>query len=261
MSTVIVPVDFSLASMNAADYAAKMLTGIYGTDLILYNMYEKDEEETLANTQLQQLKEQLAKENIVKMETISVKGDDLVHEIDRVVRHRHANLVVMGITGKSSLEQVFVGTNTLKLVERHVCPVLIIPPAAKFSGVKNVALTSDFKNVRLTTPSVPIKSVLEMFRPALHIVNVDSQHYVSITAEYQREKAIMQEMFSNYDPEFYFIGMNDFFEAIEQFIKDKNIDILITIPRHHSFFSNVFKAHHTRKLVYHSHVPVLAVHE
>ena len=261
MSTVIVPVDFSITSLNAAHYTARMLTGIYGADLILYHMFEKSSDEQLANTQLQQLKEQLAKENIVKIETISVKGDDVIEEIDRVVRHRHANLVVMGITGKSALEQVLIGSNTLKLVDKNVCPVLIIPPDAKFTGVKNVALTSDFKNVRLTTPSVPIKSVLEMFRPALHVVNVDNQHYVSITAEYQREKAVMQEMFSNYNPEFYFIGMNDFYEAIEQFIKDKNIDILITIPRHHSFFSNVFRSHHTKKLVYHSHVPVLAVHE
>jgi hypothetical protein len=167
----------------------------------------------------------------------------------------------MGLTGRTALEKVFIGSNTLKLVDKNVVPVLIIPPASRFQGVKNVALTSDFKDVRMTTPSVPIKSVLELFRPALHIVNVDSAHYVSITAEYQKEKAILQEMFSEYNPEFYFIGMNDFFDAVEHFTKDKNIDILITIPRRHSFLDRMFRGHHTKKLVYHSHVPILAVHE
>jgi hypothetical protein len=108
---------------------------------------------------------------------------------------------------------------------------------------------------------VPIKSVLDLFRPSLHVVNVDSSHYVSITAEYQKEKAIMQQMFGEYNPEFYFIGMNDFFDAIERFTNDKNIDILITIPRQHSLLERIFKGHHTKKLVYHSHVPILAVHE
>jgi nucleotide-binding universal stress UspA family protein len=261
MNTVIVPVDFSETSSNAAVYAAKMLKGVYDANLILYHMYEKSSEESSANEQLNALKARLAETNAVKTETIAVEGSDLIDEIDRVVRHRHASLVIMGITGRTALEKVFMGSNTLKLVDKNICPVLIIPPDAKFNGVKNVALTSDFQEVRLTTPSVPIKAILEMFHPSLHVVNVDNQHYVSLTAEYQKERSVMQEMFSNFNPEFYFIGMNDFFEAIEQFITDKKIDILITIPRRHSFLGNVFKSSHTKKLVYHSHVPILAVHE
>jgi len=260
MNTVVVPVDFSITSMNAAQYAAKMLKGVYGANLVLYNMYEKDSEESLANEQLGFLKKDLMKDNIVKVETMTVKGDDVVEEIERVVRHRHANLVVMGITGKSALAQVFFGSNTVKLVDKNVVPVLVIPPNATYKGVKNVALTSDFKDVRLTTPSVPIKAALDIFRPSLHIVNVDSEHYVSITEEYQKGKNIMQEMFSKYHPEFYFIGMNDFYDAIEQFIKDKKIDLLIAIPRHHSILTKYFKSH-THKLIYHSDVPILAVHE
>lgn len=261
MNTVIVPVDFSQASSNAAMYASQMLTGVYDVHLVLYHMYEKQNEEEQANEQLNALRNKLSATGFVKIETIAVLGDDLIGEIERVVRHRHASLVVMGITGKTALEQVFMGSNTLKLVDKNVCPVLIIPPQAKFEGIRNVALTSDFKNVRLTTPSVPIKSFLQMFRPALHVVNVDSQHYVSLTEEYQRERAIMEEMFGDLKPEFYFIGMSDFFEATEQFINDKKIDVLITIPRQHSFLSSVFKSSHTKKLVYHIHVPILAVHE
>jgi nucleotide-binding universal stress UspA family protein len=261
MKTVVIPVDFSTTSLNAANFAVKMLARSYDTDLILYHMYEKKNEEEEANQQLLNLQNELSKNSALRMERIAVFGDDLISEIERVVHHRQANLVVMGITGKTALEKVFIGSNTLKLIDENVVPVLIIPPAASFKEIKNVALTSDFKEVRLTTPSVPIKSVLELFHPALHIVNVDSAHYVSITAEYQKEKAIMQEMFSNYNPEFYFIGRYDFFEAIEQFTKDKNIDILITIPRQHSFLNGIFKGHHTKKLVYHSHVPILAVHE
>jgi nucleotide-binding universal stress UspA family protein len=261
MKTVIVPVDFSPTSLNAASYAAQFLASSYDTNLILYHMYEKKNEEQDVNRQLLSLQNELSKNSPLRIESIAVQGDDLIDEIERVTHHRHASLVIMGLTGRTALEKVFIGSNTLKLVDKNVVPVLIIPPATRFDGVKNVALTSDFKNVRMTTPSVPIKSVLELFRPALHIVNVDSAHYVSITAEYQKEKAILQEMFSEYNPEFYFIGMNDFFDAVEHFTKDKNIDILITIPRRHSFLDRIFKGHHTKKLVYHSHVPILAVHE
>ena len=261
MQTVIVPIDFSEASLNAAHYAIKMLAGSYNTNLILYHMYEKDREEEEANRTLMNLKNELTKNCPLRIESIAVLGENLINEIERVVHHRHASLVVMGITGRTALEQTFIGSNTLRLVEQNVVPVLIIPPDARFNGVKNVALTSDFRDVRITTPTVPIKSLLDLFRPALHIVNVDSSHYVSITAEYQKEKAIMQQMFGEYNPEFYFIGMNDFLDAIERFTNDKNIDILITIPRQHSLLERIFKGHHTKKLIYHSHVPILAVHE
>jgi len=261
MQTVIVPVDFSQASLNAAQYATKLLAGSYNTNVILYHMYENDRDEEEVNGRLINLKDELSKDCPLRIETIAVFGEHLINEVERVIHHRHASLVVMGITGKTALEQTFMGSNALKLVDQNVVPVLIIPPDAHFNGVKNVALTSDFRDVRITTPTVPIKSVLDLFRPALHVVNVDSSHYVSITAEYQKEKAIMQQMFGEYNPEFYFIGMNDFLDAIERFTQDKNIDILITIPRQHSLLEKIFKGHHTKKLVYHSHVPILAVHE
>ena len=67
----------------------------------------------------------------------------------------------------------------------------------------------------------------------------------------------MDEMFDEFHPEYYFIGMNDFFDAIEKFIEDKRIDILITIPRQYSFLSRILKEKHTRKLAYYSHIPIL----
>lgn len=261
MNTVIVPVDFSLVSYNAADYAAAMLKDVKDSTLVVFHMYDKDHEAELAETQLGLLKDSLAKDCPVTIETVLVKGDDLIHEIERSVHHHHADFVVMGMTGKSSLELVFMGSNTLKLVDKNIVPVLIIPPEAKFEKIKNVVVASDFENVRLTTPSGPIKTVLEMFHPMLHVVNVNSEHYVALTEKYQKERAIMLEMFSDYNPEFYFIGMSDFFEAIEQFIVDKNIDILITIPRKHAILSGILKGHHTKKLAYHTHIPLLAVHE
>src|SRR6266498_4200809 len=103
MKTVIVPVDFSTTSLNAATYAVKMLAGSYDTDLILYHMYEKKNEEAVANQQLMNLQQALSMGSPLRMESIAVHGPDLMHDIERVVNHRHASLVVMGITGKTAL--------------------------------------------------------------------------------------------------------------------------------------------------------------
>lgn len=261
MTTVIVPTDFSPNANNAALYAGKMLTGNYDVELVLYHVYEKDGEEEDVNKTLQDLKDLLSQQSIIKIECRAEKGDDFIDSLDRLARHLDAQLIVMGISTKSKLGQVFFGSNTLKIVQRNVCPVMIIPPEAQYTEKKNVALISDFKDVQKTTPVIPIKNILKIFNPSLHIVNVDSEHYVSLTEEFLQQRQYLLESFQEFRPEFYFIRTFDVHDTIHTFVQDKKIDMLVTIPRHHSMFSNLFKISNTKKLVYESSIPILAAHE
>ncbi len=261
MQTVIVPVDFSEISLNAARYAVQLLTGHYGVNMILHHVYDKASQAEEAIQKTEELKTQLKQSGIVKIETLVEEGADFITELEKLARHRQADLIIMGITGRSAIGQSIIGTNTLKMVQQKACPVLIIPADARFQDVKNVLLTSDFKNVHAQTPSVQIKRVLKTFHPHLHIMNADTEHYVALTEEYQAEKAKLQEMFSDFHPEFYFLGLQNVDEAINQFAEDKKIDFIIIIHKDQSLFSKLFVKSHTKKLIYHSSVPVLAVHE
>jgi nucleotide-binding universal stress UspA family protein len=261
MNTVIVPVDFSPTSVNAARYAIQLLTGHYGVNMILHHVYDKASQADEMNDKLVKLKDELSALGIVKIELLAEKGSDFIDELEKLARHRQADLIIMGITGRSALTKVLIGSNTLKMVERKVCPVLIIPPNASFKEVKNVLLTSDFKNVSANTPSMPIRKVLKPFHPNLHVINVDSNHYVALTEDYQAQKSQLLDMFSEFNPEFYFLGWYDVDEAINQFAHDKNIDFIIVIHKEHSLLSKIFGKSHTKELAYHSSVPVLALHE
>jgi nucleotide-binding universal stress UspA family protein len=259
--TVIVPTDFSDTANNAVRYAAQMLRGQYDASLIVFHVYEKagDEEETEAA--LVKLKEDVLQDNPVKIETRCEESGDFISSLDRLARHLSADLVVMGITGKNRLAQMFFGSNTLKMVERNACPVLIVPPAAQFTEIKNVALTSDFKDVDVSIPVVPIKNVLRLFAPALHVVNVNSEHYISLTAEFLKQRDDMLRLFEEFNPQFYFIHTYEVEETIHQFALDKNIDLLITVPRHRTLFTGLYKSSTTKKLAYESAIPILAAHE
>ncbi len=261
MNTVIVPVDFSDTSLNAARYAVQLLTGHYGVNMILHHVYEKPSQSAESIDKLEKLKAELMDAGIVKISLLAEEGSDFITELDKLARHQQADLIIMGITGRSALGQSFIGSNTLKMVQRKVCPVLIIPPDASFKEVKNVLLTSDFKNVTVSTPSVPIKKILKAFRPNLHIINVDSEHYVALTEQYQAERQKLLDMFKEFNPEFYFLGLYDIDEAINQFAQDKHVDFIIVIHKEHSLLSKLFIKSHTKKLAYHSSVPVLAMHE
>jgi nucleotide-binding universal stress UspA family protein len=260
MNTVIVPIDFSETSINAARYAVKLLTDHPEVEIILYHTFDKAEEEENRTEGLEKLKEELSQNRTVNINILSERGDFL-EELEKLARHRDADLIVMGITGKSTLAQVFVGSNALKMAESKVCPVMIIPSNAEYNEIKNVLLATDLKNVVSTTPSVPIKKILSTFQAKLHIVNVNSEHYIQLSETYAGEQAKLRSMFAEFDPEFYFLRLYEVEDAINQFAQDKNIDLIITINKEHSLVHKLFFAGHTKKLAYQSTIPVTVVHE
>lgn len=261
MTTVIVPVDFSETSLHAARYAAQLLVGQYGVTLLLYHSYGKPAEGEKSAKMLEDLKNELMRDHIVKIETLNHEESDFVDGLQRAVRHRKADLVIMGMRGRSPLAQVFFGSDTLKIVATKVCPVLIVPEKASFMPIKNVMLTSDFQDSLNTTPSAPIKDILSRFLPKLHIVNVNKDHYISITGDYEKEKQDLLHMFREYHPEFYFMRLFDVDQAINLFAEDKKIDLIIAVQRNKSFMEKLFRRSRTETLSYQSKVPILAMHE
>ena len=270
MKTFLVPVDFSPTSVNAAEYAVALTKEIPGVDIILYHTYSRISFPTLGDKEKgsrkmvteRELKKLVRKVDASETQNITIDSEEgsFIENIEKYVETNHIDMVIMGITGSSKIKQVLMGTNTLNVIRHITTPVMIIPPKAKFNGLKNVLFTSDFKDVGRTTPFHSLKKILDLFKPNLHILNVDSEHYIELTDEYKMEREAMEDKLTVYKPEFYFLRAYDFLEGIDRFVVSKDIDAIITVPRKHSFLSQLFKTTHTKKLAYHSHVPIIAIH-
>lgn len=268
MKKFLVPVDFSDTSVNAAKYAVAFTKDIPDAEIILYHVYSrlsfstltsKDEgsRQRISESELNEVKAKISEGN----DNISCVAEEgsFVEEITDFAMGNFVDMVIMGITGSSRITQVFMGTNTLNVIRNINCPVMIIPADAKFTGLKKVVFTSDFQDVSRTTPFTTLKKILDGFKPKLEILNVDSEHYVELTPEFKIEKEAMEDKLGVYSPEFSFLRSYDFLEGISSFVETRNIDAIITVPRRHSFLSQLFKTSHTKKLAYHSSVPIIAV--
>lgn len=260
MQTVIVPLDFSQTSLNAAHYAFNMYKDRADVNLILYHFYKDGDDAEAEKNYLENLKNEFAV-SATPTETVTESGDNFIDSLAAFAHIKGAFMIIMGLTGKTPLEQRFSGSNTLKITEKNVCPVLIVPEEASFSAVKNVLITSEMKYVDETPTLLAVKNVLQQFKPSLHILNVDESHYVSLTTDFKEERDKMEALLTEFKPEFYFMRLHDFHEAVNLFTQDKNIDIIIIAPKYHSFFEKLFKTQHTKKMIYQSKVPVLAVYE
>jgi nucleotide-binding universal stress UspA family protein len=274
MNQFIVPVDFSETSKNAARYAAGLASQVSNAHLTLYYVFDKIEagsdgtpledddkaRKEVMELALQSVRNELTGITDVPISVVAEEDDHFVDSLESYVRRNGIHLIIMGIAGASRLGQIIMGSNTLDVVKRGTTPVIIVPPEAKFTGARNIMFATDFKEVDKTIPIAPIKELLNLFHPSLHIVNIDDEHYVQPTAEYETQRNKLQEMMKEFKPEYYFIRMFDFMEAINQFVKDHDIDMILTVPKDHSLFSNLFKTSHTKKLAYYSHVPILSIH-
>jgi nucleotide-binding universal stress UspA family protein len=260
MHKVIIPIDFSETSLNAARYTAGMLAGKDDLTAVIYHNYETENDYDISLIYQENLKREFLKTGVRTVECENDMGGDLIDNVSRLAQTINTRLIIMGITGKTAIRQVMFGSNTLKLIDRNLFPVMIIPPDALYTGIKNVAFASDFKNVALSTPAAFINSVLDIFQPNLHIIHISKEKNELTETEKEAGKMKLQEMFSKYQTEFHFPVKRDFFSTLDEFIVAEKIDLVVTIPRHKSNLTSLFKTTHTKRLAYHSHIPILAIH-
>lgn len=260
MKNVIIPLDFSETAFNAAHYGAKMYAGRTDVNIILYHYYSSSEDLAVATNLLESVKVELS-QILPTIETFSESGNNFIDSLTAFAHAKSAYLLIMGLTGKSVLAQRFSGSNTLEMAEKNVCPVLIVPPEATFHSITNILIASEMKYVEDTPVLLAVKRILFDFKPNLHVLNVDESHYISLTTGYKEERDKMEALLTEFKPEFYFMRLFDFHESINLFVHDKHIDMIIIGPKHHGFFSKLFKTQHTKKMIYQSKIAVLAVHE
>ena len=255
--TVLVPLDFSAQSINAAAFANQMLNGIEDADLVLYHLYSDEKEEPTIIHNLKRVKDTLQSSSSVKIRTIAEKGDGVVNSLSFLINKEDAQLVVMSVSDRV---KIFEDSYSLQMMNESHCPVMVIPYGYMYSDIKTVALASDFKEVNKTIPVARVKKVLNLFTQKLHILHVNPEIYVSLTEELLEQRSQLEEMFREFNPEFHFITTTNFSETLDQFINDKNIDLVLTFPRKHSYLSTLIKGTNTQKLVYKNTIPVLAAH-
>ena len=165
MKKMIVPIDFSDVSRNAAYYAAQLSADIPESEIVLYHVYaqytagsdgsplsaDDDARRTITEAALRNIQKDLIFLTPAKISILAEEGS-LPENLELLVRHIDAQLVIMGISGSTKLDQILIGSNTLKVVRKISFPVLIIPPGAKYNRITKAVFASDFINVEQTTP-------------------------------------------------------------------------------------------------------------
>ncbi len=277
MKTILVPTDFSETAYNAASYAINLAPDLETNMIIFYNAFQAPPvmtENTLPAmpiVDIETMKEISEQGMAAFFERMKIKCPPgielkqktgfsvLLNDINEICREESVDLIVMGITGTSKIEEVLIGSTALSVVKHTKVPVIVVPADAKYNSIKNVMLASDFKDVEETTPVYSIRSLLNATKAALYIVNVYESDK-ELTADKTAQQESLLKLLHGYNPRIEFENNHSFIAGINHFVETNNIDIIITIPRKHKLFEGLFTERHTKKLAFHSHVPLMFIH-
>jgi len=273
MKKILVPTDFSENAAHALNYAIELAKKEHAT-LILLHVYHLDPAPPYLDVRPpEQEIDTEEKRWLNKLKALQVKVDhaghvktELVARLDLAVdgiaaeaKEKEVDLIVMGTKGASGLKEVLMGSNTSRVIDRVSCPVIAVPEQAKAYPVKKIAYACDYRQLDLEA----IQKLLEIARPFNAQVNV--------LHVYESDEAIAKEEMERFVREvgnkinysnlsFELLGGEDIEERLEKYLASEATDLLVLSTHQRGLLDRLFKKSITRKLVFHSKVPVMAFH-
>lgn len=276
MKTILVATDFSPIADNAINYSVEMAK-ITKAKIIFMHVYHMpvitsevpvvlptaDEIEEDCMIDLKKTVAKLQSENNNELDiTCLCKYGLAVDEIKEFTSENKIDLLVLGMRGTGFLGEKLIGSVTTSLMRKVKCPLLVVDEHVKFRGIKKIALASDYKEIKNTSAFEPLKEIVRIFNSHVYIVNVVRQKAELVhTTEEAAFGIKLGHSLEDIEHTFHYAENGNVVEGINQYVSDHDIDLVVMIPRKHSVIENIFKEPHTKRMAFHTRIPLLILNE
>lgn len=280
MKTIVVPTDFSATAANAADYAVHFAQQVKADRIVLLHAYEIpvaidpmmpgiqipeiDSFKESAEKRLYQFRSDLllkyANTGMV-FDILAVYGS-ILSALEDFSEKDPIELVVMGITGGGALEETLIGSNTVHIAEHSHIPLMIVPAKSPFKPIQKLLFACDFNDAEKYIPVKQIANIQQLTNASLLVFNIESapdEFEQTFPGTVMGESFAVHSTLESLNPTYHFSHEENFVEGVNQFVDAQEIDVVITVPKEHNFFAQLFSSSHTKKLAFHSHVPILVL--
>lgn len=274
MNKIIVPVDFSKYSEYALE-AAAILAKKRDSEIVALHMLEMSEAMFLTSSEEQKSKtfyflrlaeqkfEQFLNKDYLKglVVTPMVKKSKVFSEVSSVAKEQGAELIVMGSQGTSGFSEIFIGSNTEKVVRHSPIPVLVIKQRPANFNFETVVFASDFA-----------ENKVDVFTQALHAIGTDSDLnllYVNVPGENFKSTAEMEQTVANFLMKVdgnidrlnkvHYVSDYSIEKGIVNFANVLGADLIVMPTHGRKGFAHFFEGSITEDLANHSTLPVMTI--
>jgi nucleotide-binding universal stress UspA family protein len=265
MKQIIVPTDFSKGAWNALLYAADLGEALGIRELIILNSYQAPHAGATTLGSIDRIMQKDSEVGLDRwMEKIKEAGisirfnfhmksvhSGLVEAIIAQIDDYNDTLIVMGSLGETGMVEKIFGSSASDVALKAKCPVIIVPPEARYSNRMNVVLGSDYDQVDSRN--------LRILRA---INSLDSNTSIQIVHVLEKGEALSGEASMGLDQKDVphstkEISGDDVTRALDEYVSISHTDLLVLIKKETNFFDTFFHHSITRKLTLLGHVPLL----
>lgn len=269
MKRLLVPTDFSEQAENALKIAVQIAKA-YGSEIFVIHSMEMPlhlatASDTgslpeslffikLAERRFSELRKKDYLQGIVLNEAIG--RDEIYEDIEEACERNKIDLIIMGSNGASGFKEMFVGSNTEKVVRTSKTPVLVIKNNHPKFEVKDFVFASDFSN----SGQAAFKKAQEFAQKIgakTHLLMVNTPANFKTSAE---GHALMEDFIKDMDMKNYTLNIyND--TSVEKGILNFTTHIkaqLIEMGTHgRKGISHFFNGSVSEDLVNHANMPII----
>lgn len=278
MKKILFPTDFSKTAENAFLYALNLAQGL-NAEILVLNSYEipvisatnagqpellQEVYNTIELNGFEYFKNQapllrkIAEDAGYHSINLSFQYEEgtVPFVINTILEKEVVDLIVMGTTGSSTIENKIFGSNTVHVLNNVTVPVLTVPSECEFTELKKIGFATSLKE----TDKASLHELIALAKPlnakieCLHVVQDDDTAYEAVLNNWIAEFSPLNVHFHTYEGD-------DLEETIYDFIDTYEINLVCVVKRQLNFLEKLFTTSLTKKLAYHSYVPVLALRE
>ena len=269
MKNILVAIDFSNTSLNAAKYAL-LLAQPFNANVTLLNvvappvvlddsilafvMTTQAEILTSHNELMEKEVEKLMNLKPLKINGIVKEGYPL-DTILQVAEDRKADLIIMGRKGKGDSGSVF-GSTTTAVIRKGVLPVFVIPENAKYEFIDTITLATDFNPNTKKENYLLLTKLAKKYDSFVRIINVQ-KNLLKMNEEEFIGKMRSTFAFSDLKHSFDTVQYKTVIQGITHFLEENSSEILVMMSHRHSFFERIIRKTHTNEMSYQTKIPLL----
>ena len=272
MPKILIPTDFSNAALKATEYGTRLAAAL-NYDIILFHavglpmirgtedmeLVASTDLERVENEQLEQIRHELRKRHPEVIIAVNSTMGFPVEEIRNACEENSVDLVVMGTKGAGGIKEILVGSNTGSLIHETECPVLAVPEEAVYKNPEHIVFATNM----LRDDAHSLKDVIRLFgklNPQITLLHIEDGHRrdaEAVTMDWFRKEILPSLNYENVKLEV--LSETDVVKSLHAYLEDNKADMLVTATRKRNLIERLFDRRITRKLVFHTHVPLLAL--
>jgi nucleotide-binding universal stress UspA family protein len=273
MKLILCPTDFSKGSENAVLYAAAMAR-VYKSKLLLMHCYETPVIYTDVTISSVQIDYQVMYENSIKalkkfyakiadklkgvpVELIIQQGLPSARTLEIAIEKK-VDAIFLSSTTTSTVERFLIGSNTGRILKEATCPIMIIPPKAKFTDFNKIVYTTDLTEENLLK-SEKVVDLAKMFRAEMIFLNVDNHFLVHDEKDLERITTRIKQFVKYPKMRGYVCSDANIADGITFFLKSEKVDCLAMATHHRNFLESIINPSITKRVAYKTDLPMFVI--